>query len=115
VIDIWRVIANSLWILGLTVLLAVLSWARWIAQAEGNRLRAVLKKPRTRQVLNLGLFLFCVGLAATVRTWWEHVLWGLLAAAWGVQAWLTRPGARGLETNSHRQKGTNADRDSNAT
>jgi hypothetical protein len=94
VIDVWGVIANSLWILGLAVLLAVLSWAHWVASTEGKQLRAVLGRPRTRQGLDLGLFLFCAGLAATGRAWWERVLWGLLAAAWVFQAWSARPGAR---------------------
>jgi hypothetical protein len=94
VIDIWEVIANSLWILGLAVLLAVLSWARWVAHTEQSRLRAVLKQPSIQTALDLGLFLFCAGLAATGRTWWERALWGLLAAAWVVQAWLAWANAR---------------------
>ncbi|MBN1813534.1 MAG: hypothetical protein JXA14_16975 [Anaerolineae bacterium] len=93
-IDIWGVIANSLWILGLAVLLAALSWARWIAHTEQSRLRVVLKRPRTQQILDAGLFLFCAGLAATGRAWWECILWGLLAAAWVVQAWLAWANAR---------------------
>lgn len=93
-IDIWGVIANSLWILGLAVLLAVLSWARWIAQTEQSRLRVVLKRPSIQIALDAGLFLFCAGLAATGRTWWERILWGLLAAAWVVQAWLAQTDAR---------------------
>jgi hypothetical protein len=87
VIDIWGVIANSLWILGLAVLLAVLSWAHWVASTERGRLRAVLRRPRILQGLDLGLFLFCTGLAATGYTWWERILWGLLAAAWIFQIW----------------------------
>jgi len=94
VIDIWGVIANSLWILGLAVLLAALSWARWIAQTEQSRLRIVLKRPPIQIALDAGLFLFCAGLAATGRAWWERVLWGLLAAAWVVQAWLVRAQGR---------------------
>lgn len=95
-IDIWGVIANSLWILGLAILLAVLSWARWIAQTKQSRIRIVLKRPSIQIALDVGLFLFCAGLAATGRTWWERVLWGLLAAAWVVQAWLAR-------ANAHKQ------------
>lgn len=87
-IDVWGVAANSLWILGLAVLLAVLSWAHWAASAEGVQLRVVLGRPRMRQALDLGLILFCAGLAATARAWWERALWGLLAVAWAIQAWL---------------------------
>jgi CHASE2 domain-containing sensor protein len=88
VIDVWGVVANSLWILGLAVLLAVLSWANWAASVEKVRLRTALTRPGVQRALNLGLFLFCAGLAATGRAWWERVLWGLLAVAWVVQAWL---------------------------
>lgn len=93
-IDIRGVVANSLWILGLAVLLAVVSWARWIAQTEQSQLRIVLKRPSTQIALDVGLSFFCAGLAATGRTWWERILWGLLAAAWVVQVWLARANAR---------------------
>lgn len=99
-IDVWGVIANSLWILGLAVLLAVLSWAHWVASAEGNRLRDELKRPQIQQVLDLGLFLFCAGLAATGRSWWERILWGLLAAVWVFQAWLAERKKRYADKNS---------------
>ena len=93
-IDIWGVVANSLWILGLAVLLAVFSWARWIAHTKQSRLRTALKRPSIQTALDVGLFIFCTGLAATGRTWWERALWGLLAAAWIVQAWLAQANAR---------------------
>jgi len=65
VIDIWGVVANSLWILGLAVLLAVFSWARWIAHTKQSRLRTALKRPSIQTALDVGLFIFCTGLAAT--------------------------------------------------
>ena len=102
-IDIWGVIANSLWVLGLSVLLAALSWAHWVASTEKCLFRKVLKRPATQLALDLGLFLFCSGLAATARTWWERVLWGLLAIAWVVQAYLAGRGkadaSKGNEAN----------------
>jgi hypothetical protein len=100
VIDIWGVIANSLWVLGLAVLLATLSWARWVAGTEESRFSDRLKQPQTRQALNLGLFLFCAGLAMTGRAWWERVLWGLLAAAWLSQVWTARTGVRGTNNKT---------------
>lgn len=87
-IDFWGVIANSLWILGLALLLATLSWSSWIASVEKVRLRAVLARPGVQRVLNVGLALFCAGLASTGRAWWERVLWGLLVVAFSVQVWL---------------------------
>lgn len=101
-IDVWGVIANSLWILGLAVLLAVLSWTHWVASTEGNRIRDALKRPRIQQALDLGLFLFCAGLAATGRTWWERILWGLLAAVWIFQAWLAERKKRYADNDNAR-------------
>lgn len=85
-IDIFSLAANALWILGLAVLLAVLSWARWEARSEQVRFRQVLARPPIQVGLDLGLLLFCVGLSATARAWWERVLWGLLGIAWAVHA-----------------------------
>ena len=99
-IDVWGVAANSLWVLGLSTLLAALSWASWAAGEEKVRFRAVLARPGMQRVLDLGLFLFCAGLAATGRAWWERALWGLLAAAWVVQAVLM--GRKGEDAGTER-------------
>jgi hypothetical protein len=93
-IDISAVAANALWVLGLSLVLAALSWARWVAQEEGARTRDVLARRGLRRAVDLGLLLFCAGLAATSRRTWERVVWGVLAAAWVVQAALAgRSGA----------------------
>mgnify|MGYP006308534749 CR=1 FL=1 len=94
-IDVWAVAANAPWILGLSLVLAALSWARWLAQKEHTRTRATLDRPPVRRAVDLGLLLFCAGLAATSRRTWERVLWAALAVAWLVQAALAgRNGAR---------------------
>lgn len=87
-IDVWGVVANGVWIVGLAVLLAALSWASWVASVEGGRFRTVLGRPGIQRALGLGLVLFCAGLAATGRTWWERALWGGLSALFAAQAWL---------------------------
>jgi hypothetical protein len=97
-IDLRGLLGDSLWIAGLAVLLAVLSWARWIAAGERIPMRAVLARTRPRQVLHLGLALFCAGLALTGRAWWECVLWGLLAATWTIRAWMGKRTRLGLKT-----------------
>lgn len=86
-IDVWGVAAHSLWILGLAVIVAVLSWAGWAAGVERVQLRTVLGRPQMWRMIGLGLSLFCVGMAATGSAWWDWVLWGFLAAAFAVQAW----------------------------
>jgi hypothetical protein len=89
-INYWNLAANSLWILGLAILLAALSWASWTARTEQVRFRAALSRAGLQQTIDLGLALFCAGLAATSDTWWEQLLWGLLVLAWLTQALLAR-------------------------
>ncbi|MEA3375251.1 MAG: hypothetical protein U9R72_03505 [Chloroflexota bacterium] len=83
-IDVWGVVANGLWVLGLAVVLAGLSWAHWLATVEGARFRDVLGRTGMRRVTDGGLALFCTGVAATSRVWWQRGLWALLALAWVV-------------------------------
>lgn len=71
----------SLWILGLAVILATLSFADYHANRGSKRRREVLGEPGYRAAVNTGLTLFCLGLLGSSRTMWETVLWGLLAAA----------------------------------
>jgi hypothetical protein len=86
VIDVWGLLANSLWILGLALLLAVLSWSHWIASTEATRLRLVLDRPRVQMALYIGLALFSAGLAGTAQPWWERVLWLVLTVWWLISA-----------------------------
>ena len=92
VIDLWSVVANSLWILGLAVTLAALSWGYWAASTEETQFRVVLDRLWLQRVVGLGLALFCVGLAATGRAWWERFLWALLAVLSAVQTGLVKRG-----------------------
>ena len=98
-IDIWGILANGLWILGLAVLLAALSWAHWAASTGRVRFRAVLCWPWLRRVVSLGLVLFCLGLMMTGRTWWERALWVALTVAWMAQAWLADTKTLGVPEN----------------
>ena len=85
-IDVWLVASNSLWIAGLSLLLATVSWASWAASVDKGRMRAILARPGARRAWGLGTALFCAGMAATGRAWWEWVLWGTLAVALPVYA-----------------------------
>ena len=80
--------ASALWIIGCALGLAAVSYADWEAAMSGERLRVRLRQPRIQIAIHLAGALFCLGLAATGRTWWERALWGLLVVAWAVQAWL---------------------------
>jgi hypothetical protein len=95
VIDVWGVVANGLWIAGLALLLATVSWASWVASTQRPRLRTVLAWPATQRALDLGLVLFCAGLAATSRTRVEQVVGGVLALGWAVEViWRSHTGRK---------------------
>ena len=64
-IDWFSVAANSLWILGLSVLLATLSYSDWKRSEKKLSLRAVLGEFMPSLCINIGLLLFCLGLLLT--------------------------------------------------
>ncbi|MFZ2489162.1 MAG: hypothetical protein WAZ19_13700 [Anaerolineae bacterium] len=91
-IDWLGVFNNALWIVGLAVALAAVSYADWQRHVSPVKrsLREALALPSFQIVWSLGLLLFCVGLALTSHVWWQMVLWALLALAFlylGVDAW----------------------------
>ena len=94
-IDWWPVIHNSLWIVGFALVLGALSAANYRAGQQKLRLRDQLGTPGFHLALDAGLGLVCLGLLFSARTWWERLLWGLLAAAFAGQAfWLWWRGRR---------------------
>jgi hypothetical protein len=79
VID-WRsLLANSAWVLGCALLLAILSYTSWLAWLNGEKFSLQLKKPVVRSSFAWSFALVCIGLAGTSHTWWEIALWLLLA------------------------------------
>jgi hypothetical protein len=90
-IDWFNVFANSMWIAGFALALAVLSFASWQSSAAREGLRACLSQPSFQTGLNAAGLLICAGLAATSDAWWEILLWCALAIGWlveGVQSLL---------------------------
>lgn len=84
----WAMVGYSaLWISGLSVILAAVSYADYVAHAERNKLRRVFRRPGFQAVFNLGLLLVCLGLIGSSRASWEQVVWGVLAVAFAVHAW----------------------------
>ena len=79
-IDWWLVGSSALWITGLAVLLAALSYHDWLTHETGRRLRDQFKTRSWGIPFALGMTLFCTGLAAGRDTaWWGRALWGTLA------------------------------------
>ncbi len=74
-IDVWDVVRNGLWIVGLSVLLATWSWARYAAYQSRVKVRAKLNELRYALALDVGLLLFVGGMAATEGRWWARLLW----------------------------------------
>jgi putative inorganic carbon (HCO3(-)) transporter len=88
-IDWWLIVANSLWIVGLAILLAVAGYASGTGSRlmqtgqvnspadarEGESLWSELAKSGWALA---GMLLFCAGMALTGRSWIEGALWVLL-------------------------------------
>lgn len=89
--------SNVLWILGLALGLATLSYASWQASIHKEKLGARLKRIPIQISLNLAGLLFSTGLAATSERGLEIGLWTVLALAFAAQAVL-------LEITRRREK-----------
>lgn len=85
---------NTLWVLGLTIILAAVSYYHWHADQGKKSLRSFLASSSFSIVFSIGIFFFCVGVAGLSRTWWEQVLWGILAVVFAYQGWQQRVSAK---------------------
>ncbi len=96
-IDWFGVLSNALWILGLAVALATVSyvdWRRRLSQPQPS-LRRALGQPAFQAAWSLGMLLFCAGLALSGGPWWQTAAWAALAVAFlylGGTAWLRSRG-----------------------
>ena len=83
----WRLVGfATLWIVGLAIELSVLGFVDYHAKERGERRRDLLRQPGYQIWINLGLVLFCLGVLGSSRAWWEGLIWGLLAVAFGYYA-----------------------------
>lgn len=77
----WQsVFFSSLWILGLAVLLAGLSYQYWLAQTRDRPLRRQLQSTGFLITFWIAALLFAIGLLGGSPQLWEMALWGLVAA-----------------------------------
>lgn len=74
-IDLLGVFFNSLWILGLAVLLATGSYAYYEAGKTKGKIRAKFQKFGYALALDAGMALFIAGMATMEDRWWGRVLW----------------------------------------
>jgi len=87
-IDWLSLLFNSIWIIALALALAVLSIAYYQSQQRGEKIKALLIKPKYTFPLNISGGLFCLGMALTAVKWWEIVLWVTLMALFGYQLYI---------------------------
>jgi hypothetical protein len=80
---------GALWILGLGLVTAGLSLANYLGSRH-NKFRRAVRTPVCMTLIFLGMVLFCIGLAGSVSTTWEHILWAGLALIFALQSWQTR-------------------------
>ncbi len=86
--EVWIVVKNGLWILGLAVLLATWSYARYAAYEAKAKTRDKLNELKYALVIDLGMVLFVAGMALTESRGWARVLWIVLGVAILVQGFL---------------------------
>ena len=89
-IDWYSVGFGALWILGLGLVTAALSFANYLASQQKRRFRQALEMPACRIMIDLGLVFFCLGLAGGVSAVWERLLWAILALMFALQTWQAR-------------------------
>lgn len=79
-IDWFGVFHNALWILGLAIVLAALSYADWRRRLTVPPIsfRKALAEPGFQAAVSLGFVLFCAGLALGSTVWWQIAAWTAL-------------------------------------
>ena len=76
-IDWFAVLHNALWIFGLAIVLAALSYADWRRRlvVPPVSFRQALAEPGFQAAVSLGFTLFCAGLALGSAVWWQIAAW----------------------------------------
>lgn len=84
-LELWTVVHNLLWIVGLALSLAALSMAYYQSGIGQVRLRHQLAELSFQLPFSIGMVLFCAGLLFSSHTSWEKIIWGLLGALFAGQ------------------------------
>jgi hypothetical protein len=90
----WYALSTSVvWILGLSELLATISYAYWLGHVQDKTLRQVLSSATFRLATSGGIALFALGMLLTVESGWERIGWSvvMLLLLWdSVSEWKNR-------------------------
>jgi hypothetical protein len=82
-----HLVFNALWVVGSALILAVLSYANWLAYMRGMHTRQLLGSSPFQLPLSIGLGLVSLGLFFLGRGWLEHFLWVVFVVLFAWQAW----------------------------
>ena len=86
-IDWYSVGFSALWILGLGLVVAALSFAYYLAEQQEQRFKQALEIPACRIMIDLGLVFFALGWTGSVSSIWERIVWAVLVLLFLVQTW----------------------------
>ena len=78
-IDWYHIGTNTLWILGLTLDLAIFSHATWQSTSKGVRLKRIMKKSEFQGWIAIANIFLCLGFATSSNQWFTRVFWILLS------------------------------------
>jgi hypothetical protein len=81
-----RLAGAALWIAGLSVLLAGISYHDWWRREHTLRWSDVRRAPSWQLTMSAGMVAFCAGVAAANEAWTARVVWGILAAVFMLRA-----------------------------
>ena len=85
-IDWYLVATSSLWILGLSIVLAAFSYHHWLAGEKGRRLREQFREPSWKIPFSSGMMLTCLGFGLGENTrWWERAVWFALLVSFAIE------------------------------
>ena len=82
------VVKNTLWVIGLSLVLATFSLALYTASDQHKKLNEVLKLIGYNNALYLGMILSSIGICALAGIWWERLVWGVLALTSIISLWI---------------------------
>ena len=91
-IDVPRLLFNSLWVLGMSIIVAALSLRQFEAKVEGISFRAALQAYSFQLPLWIGLTLITIGFAGNAEALWEQMTWIVLTILNSIQLFFTYQG-----------------------
>lgn len=71
--NLYSVVTNSIWIVGLAIILAAVSTHYWLAGMNNRPMAQELGSPPFQASFYLGLFMVSLGLAFTGQSWWQKI------------------------------------------